>query len=268
LAGDYVLFAGPGYRIYGHWLVDLLPKLYLLAASGLDVARCKFLMPADLPRFGRALLNAVGIDDSQLVHYDPSHDELLVEQLLVPTITHNSVRFSELYEKAVRFLVDRIRHGIGPLNPVERPTRLFVSRGTSKQRLCVNREQIESMAGAAGFTILRPELLPFAEQVQQFAAARCILGEYGSGLHGSIFSRPGTVVCGLKEASHNRLSFLQSGIGEALGQPTGYVYGEPITGGAAGSFSISPDAFSACLRLVFGSTPLMSPSYSGTAGRP
>jgi capsular polysaccharide biosynthesis protein len=113
------------------------------------------------------------------------------------------------------------------------------------------------MAVAAGFTVLQPERLPFAEQVQHFAAARCIIGEYGSALHGSIFFQPGTVVCGLKEASANRLSFLQSGIGAVLDQPTGYVHCEPVVGDSIGSFRVPPDAFSKCLQLVFGSTPLM-----------
>lgn len=45
-----VLLIGPGFDVYGHWLVDFLPKLYLLQACGIDFRGCQYLMPDTTPQ--------------------------------------------------------------------------------------------------------------------------------------------------------------------------------------------------------------------------
>lgn len=229
LAGTHVLLASVGSDVYGHWLVDFLPKLALLRAAGHDIDRMRFLLPATTRPFARTLLALLGIGAEQLVEFDPHAGVLTVEDLLIPTTMNDGVRASPFMRDAAEILVDRLTARHGPLATGDTPLRIFLSRDRIGQsRGLVNRARIEAMATAAGLAVIAPETLPLLDQIRLFAGARVIAGEYGSALHGSLFSPAGTVVCGLRgDALHPH--FIQSGIGEALEQPTGYIHGRIIS---------------------------------------
>jgi capsular polysaccharide biosynthesis protein len=71
--------------------------------------------------------------------------------------------------------------------------------------------------------VVQPETLTVAKQIKLFSGVRMLAGEYGSGLHNSVFAGPGAAVCGLRGTSRHP-SFLQSGIATALEQAAGYVF--------------------------------------------
>jgi capsular polysaccharide biosynthesis protein len=111
--------------------------------------------------------------------------------------------------------------------------------------------RIEEMAVKANFALVYPEELSLLEQVRLFAGAREIMGEYGSALHGSLFSPEGAVICALR-GTGGHPGFLQSGMGMALKQPTGYIFGEADESDPNFGFQVEEDAVAAALRLVFG----------------
>ncbi|NYG56865.1 glycosyltransferase 61 family protein [Nocardioides perillae] len=55
-------------------------------------------------------------------------------------------------------------------------------------------EQMERLAGAAGFTVVHPETLSVREQVALLRGARVVAGSAGSALHLAVFAEPGTTV--------------------------------------------------------------------------
>lgn len=255
VGGQNVMLAGPGYPVYGHWLVEYLPKIGLLHAAGYDVHALKYLLPTSTPSYVHQWLDLLGIGAHQIVPYDPDAEVVTADELLLPTITHNGNRVSRVFKDAAFFLMHLIMRGheIGRSPYGER---IFLSRSQASQaRSLVNRERIEEMATAAGFTMVHPEKLPLIEQVRLFAGARQLMGEYGSALHGSIFSPPGAVVCALRGTALHP-GFIQSGMGEVLDQPTGYVIGETNLQDRAMGFSVDEAAFGACLSLIFGRVPL------------
>jgi len=259
--GQCVMLVGPGYEIYGHWLVDFLPKLHLLRMGGHDLASLKFLIPSSTPEFGTRWLEFLGIRPAQLIRYEPFFDRVRVEQLLIPTVVRTNSRVSPVFAAAVGGLKELMPHAGGD-RPAY-PSRIFISRAKANRhaRWLNNRERIETMAQESGFTIVHPEHMTLLEQMQLFAGAREIIGEYGSALHGSIFAPAGTVVCALRGTKSPVAGFLQSAIGDALQQPTGYVFGEtqddPLE-----SFTVDEADFQLCLRL------LESAEFSATFRRP
>ena len=249
LAGRHALI-GPGFGVYGHWLVDILPRIYLLEAAGFPLDSLRFLMPFDLPGYGVAWLNMIGISDDQLVRYDTKSDVLRVEELVVPTFIRSETRFSPIFRDAVSFIKSRVALAYGDFFAGAPTSSFFVSRALASQsRPLKNRPRIEQLALEAGFQIVHPEQLSLVEQMQLFAQAKQIVGEYGSNLHNSIFSQAGTVVCALRGAAPHP-GFSQSGLGHILDQPTGYVFGETNPNDPAGAFSVPEQAFADCLRLV------------------
>src|SRR5438876_7035256 len=55
-------------------------------------------------------------------------------------------------------------------------------------RLLLNHEAVLKAVSDAGLTALMPEQLPWPEQLAMFSKARIVAGEFGSGLHNTLFS--------------------------------------------------------------------------------
>jgi hypothetical protein len=214
---------GPGHRVYGHWLVDVLPKLYLLHRAGIDPLEVKYIIPNDTPEFAFALLRLAGISDSQLILFDPYTEVIGVKQLIMPTLLHTNDRVHPLFREAIEYLLSLI--GRGHRLPTMARRHLFVSRaGADYTRKLVNRGTIEQIAAEAGFEIYRPEAFPLLDQLATFASAISIVGEYGSGLHASIFAPQETAVFALRS---NAIfpGFLQSGLCQVMKQKIAYILG-------------------------------------------
>ncbi|MFC7665387.1 glycosyltransferase family 61 protein [Methylorubrum suomiense] len=220
MADPVVLLAGPGHHMYGHWLVDFLPKLFLLHRAGHDIARLRYLLPADTPAFARTWLGLLGIGADRIVAYDRERDRVACRRLLVPTALRFIGRASPLMREAARFLLDRVtprsRPGwrlgrSGRARPALR--RLLISRSdnadTHNRRTLTERAELEAGARARGFEIVRPEGLSVPEQVALFRSADVLVGEYGSGLHGSLFALPGATIVSFRD-NGTELGFLQN----------------------------------------------------------
>ncbi len=245
-AEPVVLLTGLGHRMYGHWLVDFLPKLFLLHRAGHDIARLRYLLPTDTPDFARVWLGLLGIGADRIVAYDRERDLVACRELLVPTALRFAGRASPLMREARRFLLRRAfppprwRLGRRSATPPG-ARRLLISRsdnaGTLNRRTLAERAALEDRARARGFEIVRPERLSVPEQVALFRSAGTVVGEYGSGLHGSLFAPSGATVVAFRD-NGIELGFLQSSIDHALGHTSGYVFGTARD--AQGFFSVRP----------------------------
>ena len=226
--GRGICITGPGYRIYGHWLIDILPKLHLLERLGIDLALETLAIPADTPQFGRDWLRFLKVAPRRLVTYDPAAEIVQFDELVLPLPLRANSRASKLFAPAVESLSRRI----GPLPSVApQAARIYVSRQKSGRvgRQVRNAAALEEIILRSGFTIIHPELLSLADQVSTFRGARVLMGEYGSALHGSMFAPPGCLVCAIRGTGVHP-GFLQSGLCEVLNQPCGYVFGHTEIG--------------------------------------
>jgi hypothetical protein len=241
-----------GLGIFGHWLVDFLPKIFFLDLCGQDRRSVQLLFLNRIPDYAREMLRLIDIDEKQLTIIENADQRIVKpETLLIPTCCHKGMRFASLFRDYCDQLKACVLAKGGQLSS-NRKQRLFIAR-RSNRRLLVNREQIEALAVKYRFKIVRPETLPLVKQWELFASAGWIVGEYGSALHSSIFSRPGTIVCGLRSKEEPPF-YLQSGIGELLGQPTGYVFGRRVDQQQK-SFFVDPEHFESCLRLITTKAP-------------
>lgn len=137
-----------------------------------------------LPGFQRAILAAAGIAESDITVVGPG-ETVRFERLIASTPYYaNSKRrwVSPEIEPTWRLLSERLVTGSGG------PAKLFISRRGVK-RACRNVEAIDDLFRAAGFAIVYPEDLPFAEQVDLFAHAEVIAGFGGSGMFNAIYAR-------------------------------------------------------------------------------
>ncbi|NHN84899.1 DUF563 domain-containing protein [Acetobacter musti] len=243
-----VLLATNGHQIFGHWLVDFLPKFHLLALAGISLNEVRILLPTNMGAFARDMMLTMGIREDQLLEHDPDAEVLQCRTLIVPTTLRQAGRCHPMYADAVATInemIDRTR-----AVPDASLRRIFVTRGPQFGRRLYGIVEAEEIARAHDFTIVRPEELPISEQIALFRGAREIVGPYGSALHSSIFSRPGAKVAAIHAQLPQTFDVLQSGISERIGQITGYIFGKSVPDDPTGIRFDAPP-FRACLDEQF-----------------
>ena len=246
LKGQAVLLTGPGFTTWGHWLVDFLPRLFLLGRAGWDITRIKWIIIKQTPHFARELLHLLGLPDDCLIEYDPGTEMLEVGDLIIPTNLSAGALMHPLFNEAVAWLKRRMNSVL--IASAVRPSRVFISRSSAAfQRMLSNRDVIETIARAAGYTVIDPALQPVTDQLALFYGATRIVGEYGSGLHTSIFAPAGSMVICLRGPNHTA-GVLQNGLARACGHKIGYIFGEAIPSSPIEAYSISKDLFQQALE--------------------
>jgi GT2 family glycosyltransferase len=218
--------------IYGHWLVDILPKFLILQKFYGTNLRIILPKPADF--FVEELLHAFNIPTLTLKMISE------LENQVIKIVDTNDVRNFDLLEvEAVSKLVSNI---CLPELVMETFDKIFISRdkiGKSGEnsRSLINRAEIEDYFASRGFEIIHPESLSVFEQIYLFSKAEIVAGEAGSGLHNSIFMRHGRTLINLQSDRQEHL--IQSSLGLTNQLKTFYVWGNSSTDDWSSNFHIS-----------------------------
>ncbi len=235
------------YPVYGHWLVDVMPQIYALIELGFRLNDLQFVLPDLLPSYYREFFSYCDVDESQILIHDHNREMLNCALLIVPTHMNNTRTFTPSFRKGAEWFRNNIERQHGRLRDESRPKRLFVARqDQTSGRPLINRGEIIELARERGFHIMLPETLPLIEQWRYYASADIVVGEYGSALHSSIVCDPGTIMCCLRGTALGP-GYLQSGIGEALSQPTGYIFGQTDESSGLPCYAIDPELFQECV---------------------
>lgn len=210
--GDCALITQQGDHNWGHWLVDVLPRIKVVRQLLPEIT----LVVSDAVAGGAELLEQAGIDLRGVIRYNPRKTVLTADRIFVPSFPRFANAFSPLAADI-----------FPSLSSFEKSAcrKLYVTRsGTGPGSTLFNHEEIEVLFVRNGFEVVSPESLSVAAQLSLFAQASQIAGEYGSGLHNSIFSPPGIPVLCLQSEAMKQ--FVQAGIGAVMRQPTGFVFGQ------------------------------------------
>lgn len=173
---------------WGVWLLEGLPNLHEYVRRG---QRERLLCWHHRP-WQRDLLRFMGVDADRVVNQAPWQvyrcAAVAMRQVsranLVPTASDRAL-FQEIAERC---------------GPAGGPERIYLSRRghAAAHRRLLNEDALAEALQGAGFTEVRPEALPFEEQVRLFRGARCVVGPGGAGLFNTVFCRPGTTVVSLE----------------------------------------------------------------------
>ncbi len=172
----------PGH--FGHLLTEQLGRMWAW-----DQARSRFpdlrvLMavqgdrePYELRPFEEAILGAFGIrrEDVHLFRNACRPERLVAATSMfsLPDYVHPDI--ATVWDRVGDHLAARAAER-------PRPRRMFCTRPAGFKRGCHNAGEVEDLFAAHGFEIVRPELLPVAEQVAMFRAADVVGGFGGSAL--------------------------------------------------------------------------------------
>jgi hypothetical protein len=193
--GPSLVVIGPGFPIWGHWLLDFLPRIALAQRLlGAAVAEFMIPLPADSPDWLPEMLAFFcGVSSQQILRFDRYAQRLLCRRACVPSVAHNGyyVPHSFLTSFYDRFI---------PPDDGAGSRRICISRSNFERetrgvrRVFESRLRFEGVARRHGYEVVRPEELTIPEQIALFAKAGLIVGEHGSGMHNAIFSGRGTAI--------------------------------------------------------------------------
>ena len=159
---------------FGHMLGEMLPRLLHLPQVG--VRRFRLLVPQEalaMKGMIRFALDALGLE-AELVAC-PEGSILRVPALHWVSLVGGGWYFSP----TVRRFMERLR---AAAPRAEGPPLVFVTRPAGGRRPLANAAEAEAVAQAAGFAVVEPARLLFAQQVALFAGARGVAGPMGAGL--------------------------------------------------------------------------------------
>ena len=242
---------GPGSPVYGHWLVDFLPRAAIAReVLGDAFDDCQIPLPRDLPDWTVDLLvRFTGFRPENALRYDPGAEFLSCARLCMPSFGHASGGY--FFHSFVRDFYARFV----PQRPATRNRRLCLSRRNFEHQTrgvlkgFEQRLHMEQVAVEHGFEIVCPEELSFDQQVALFAEAGIVLGEYGSALHNTLFSPARTIVGSVRYPNS-----VQTRIAGLMGQDVLYLIPdtEAIDERGAEVYGVSPDKIDRFLDQLVG----------------
>lgn len=217
---EVIILYGLGYGVYGHWLIDFLPKLYLLNQAQIDWVKYKFLLPIDVPEYAKNLLKYFGIFEEKIIYYNPSKG-VKCSSLILPTLLRTNSRVSSIFKNSI----DYIKNYLNTESKCDTYEKIYFSRlGLVKNdRQIINQLEVEKVMIDNGFKIMQPQNIPYADQIRIYKNVKVFSGEYGSALHNSIYASATAKVLCIRSTGEFP-GFLQSGICSALKQNIGYCF--------------------------------------------
>jgi hypothetical protein len=213
---DCVFMKTPGYNIYGHWLIDTVPRLHMLrhmrATDG-----AQLVIPKITPWI------EIFLRQSGVQHHSLSPCETVgLRRARLPTLTKNGFMLAEpITGLAWRQLAANFNHD-NLHSRQQHNAFLYVSRRKwSGQKSAYHHVLMEDVFAELGFTIIYPEDHDLHTQAAMFSTARCIVGEDGSALHNIIFSQPGAVLGVIN--TRGRVNYWHAGICHLLGHRLAHI---------------------------------------------
>jgi hypothetical protein len=185
-----MLAGGGAITYYYHWMVDSLPKLFLLKESGLFNKVDYFLVPNYSMDYHKETLNYFGIRSDQVISI-LSDRHIQADSLILTSYTrvdghHPQWACDGLYDTFV-----------GSSTPKDSNRLLYISRADAKQRRVLNETELIERLKPYGFEVYTMSSLSMREKAELLSSARLIVGPHGSGSVNFAFCKPGTKILDL-----------------------------------------------------------------------
>jgi len=223
--GTVAVLTGLSGHNYYHWMVDVLPRIALLQASGLDLNQIDwFLVNSNCYPFQSATLEALGVPCQKIIVSD-RHSHIQADQLVVPSFA-NALGWAAPW--ALAFLRQQFLSLVGRSTlSAPYPERIYISRAGANHRRVLNEEEVIEQLKPYGFVSIQLESLSFVDQITLFANARIIIAPHGGGLTNMMFCRTETTIIELVNPHYIRHYFLI--ISQQLQLKHYLIFGEAFT---------------------------------------
>lgn len=243
-----IVYAGWGSTIYGHVLIDLLPRLHITEVSlkG-QLGRPKLLVQGNIPNWHLAILNCLfGLTVDDFIFFNPAVERIHLRRAIIPALSGRRDGFLPYMHDVVSTIIQRTGAStVGLTTPRIMLSRAFFRDSHTQNRIFRNELEVAAIASREfGFSIMCPETMPWPTQVAMFAHAESIVGDFGSALHAAMFSPSGTRVASLGIGN-----MTQSFIGAVFEHDNAYL---TVDGPLTAEFSVDENQFREFMDKAFG----------------
>ena len=176
--------------VYGHFLLEMLPRLYLLSVLRQYGSDFPLLLSTTLPAWAKAFVRLVHPEDG-IIWYDASKHRVTAPSFIIPSMMHTEHNFHPATNLMINELVAA---QIRATPDAPGPERVYISRANFGDDRLENEDEVAALMTEFGFAVVRPHEMAPDTQIRLFAGARVIAGEYGSALHNAIFAPRGARV--------------------------------------------------------------------------
>jgi hypothetical protein len=217
------ILSAPGGNTYFHWIVDVLPRLFLtqqyLEKSGKSVEY--FIVNSLSQKFQRQTISLLGVPREKIIESE-KFPHIAPQKLITPSFIRHST--CNIGSWAFNFLRDSfIKKAKLKSASSETPEYLYISRAKASSRNITNEADVYGILEKKGFVKIFLETLNIEEQVSLFASAKCIISPHGAGLTNLVFCPEGTKI--LEIYSPNYVSVSYWNISSQIGLDYYYLFG-------------------------------------------
>ncbi len=193
--GECVLLKQTWDDNYGHWLVESLPRVALVAELR-NLSSCTFIVgqaPAPMAKVYADSLSLFGIPEGHILALPD--EPMRVDRLIYPApLTVQPWVKAPRVVRVLEQIAEWLKHwGAGQ----KRPEKLYVSRNRTGRRLLRNESELIEVLVQLGYEVVHPEEMSFFEQVVAFSCARRVVGNLGAALTNLAFAPRGVALLAL-----------------------------------------------------------------------
>ena len=202
-----LLSGGGAKNNYGHWLFDVLPRIYLFNKFFVVKKIDKFLVPSINQDYQLKTLNLLGIKKKKII--ESNNYRHVQANVLYATSHPNNHNFENISQWQVKFLRDSFLKKKS--NKKFNFEKVYLDRGEHHllennidyakfrdYRIIINEKEIKSFLIKKKFKILKPHEFNFLDQVKIFSKLKFIISLFGAGLTNTCFCKSGTKVIEIK----------------------------------------------------------------------
>jgi len=132
---EVAIISQAGQLVYGHWLVDILPKIAFMESIGFTG---RYVLHEPIPDFSKELLKLLAIPLNRIISYNPNLVALYFPKALIP----GSLRYRSAFSKGMAGYIKRMSKHAQPAGN----KKLFISRAKlrNKNRVLANSHELAS----------------------------------------------------------------------------------------------------------------------------
>ena len=188
---------------YSHWLMDLLPRLDLLACAGFGPDKVdRYLVNLGGAPYERETLALAGIPAEKIFPVDEA------SHFRCERIVTTSIRTEHWQHALPSWVPNYLRNLVDVTTaPNTSARRLYLTRENALFRKVLNEAQLRPILEKHGFAVIDPGTLSVREQAKLFANAGVIVSPHSSALTNLVFCPPGVTVLEIFPADYFDVSF-------------------------------------------------------------
>lgn len=176
-----------------HWMMETLPRFFLLRSAGVDPAQADHIVTRPLQPYQIEALVRLGVDPSRL-RFTPDFAHVTADRLVV---TSNVEHYDYSTHPPSIEMEPWVAHfvnsafGFPPVPPERAVRRVHISRKKATWRSIVNQDDVTAFLNANGFVTVDFEDMTLEEKHQTLNGAEMVVGLFGAGFTHLPFCRPG-----------------------------------------------------------------------------